>query len=267
MGLPIIGDNQFRCLQLIESRRANGQEWIVATESVVGIDFGTTNSTIARRIDSSSKVQILRFPLLGGATESYRSLLYLERLRQQGKNRLVSWTGPAGIERYLSRETDGRLIQSLKSFLTSRTLLSTEIFGVRVTIEELIARILRDLREKAEAAFGTSITAAVVGRPVRFVGAETEADNIYAESRLKQAYQLAGFTTVQFEMEPVAAAHYYQSTLQCDQLILIGDFGGGTSDFSLIRVGPTIRRRGRTRRMWWAMRASESPAMRSTQRS
>jgi hypothetical chaperone protein len=219
---------------------------MVANGSAVGVDFGTTNSTIARSTDSSSKVEILRFPLLGAATESYRSLLYLERLRQQGKNKLISWTGPAGIERYLSRETDGRLIQSLKSFLTSRTLLSTEIFGVRLTIEELIARILRDLREKAEAAFGTSITTAVVGRPVRFVSAETEADNVYAESRLKHAYQLAGFTTVQFEMEPVAAAHYYESTLQSDPLILIGDFGGGTSDFSLIRVGPTIRRRGRT---------------------
>lgn len=215
-------------------------------ESAVGIDFGTTNSTVARCVGSPAKVEILRFPLLGATTESYRSLLYLESLREHRKKTLASWTGPAGIEHYLSRESDGRLIQSLKSFLTSRTLLTTEIFGVRVTIEELIARILRDLRQKAEEAFGISITSAVVGRPVRFVGAETEADNIYAENRLRHAYQLAGFDAVRFEMEPVAAAHYYESTLQCDQLILIGDFGGGTSDFSLIRVGPTIRRRGRT---------------------
>jgi hypothetical chaperone protein len=101
------------------------------------------------------------------------------------------------------------------------------------------------LREKAQLWFGASITSAVVGRPVRFVGAETEEDNVYAESRLRNAYQLAGFETVQFELEPVAAAHYYESTLLEDELILIGDFGGGTSDFSLIRVGPTIRRRGR----------------------
>ena len=223
---------------------------MVPKGSVVGIDFGTTNSAIARYSDRSSTVEILRFPLFGGETESYRSLLYLERLRQGGKNRLISWTGPAGIEHYLSKEvdgqTDGRLIQSLKSFLTSRTLLTTEIFGIRVTMEELIARILRDLRQKAEEAFGIPITSAVVGRPVRFVGAETEADNIYAENRLRHAYQLAGFTAIQFEMEPVAAAYYYESTLQSDQLILIGDFGGGTSDFSLIRVGPAIRHRGRT---------------------
>jgi hypothetical chaperone protein len=214
--------------------------------TAVGIDFGTTNSSIARSLHHSSSVEVVRFPFLGGTTESYRSLLYLENVRQQGKNKLVSWTGPAGIEHYLSRETPGRLIQSLKSFLTSRTLESTEVFGRRVKIEDLIARILRDLREKAEQQFGVPITAAVAGRPVNFVGAETEEDNRYAENRLRSAYQLAGFQAVQFEMEPVAAAHYYESTLQRDELILIGDFGGGTSDFSLIRVGPTIRRRGRT---------------------
>jgi hypothetical chaperone protein len=184
--------------------------------------------------------------LFGGTTESYRSLLYLENVRREGKNRLQSWTGPAGIEHYLSAETGGRLIQSLKSFLTSRTLQSTEIFGRRVTIEDLIARILRDLREKAEQQFGVPITSVVAGRPVRFVGAETEDDDCYAESRLREAYRLAGFEEVRFEMEPVAAAHYYESMLQRDELILIGDFGGGTSDFSLIHVGPTIRRRGRT---------------------
>jgi hypothetical chaperone protein len=216
------------------------------TGYAAGIDFGTTNSSVARCANHSSTVEIARFPLLGGTTESYRSLLYLEQVRQQGKNKLVSWTGPEGIEHYLARETGGRLIQSLKSFLTSRTLQTTEVFGRRVTIEDLIARILRDLREKAERQFGAPINSAVAGRPVRFVGAETEEDNAYAEGRLRNAYRLAGFEKVQFEVEPVAAAHYYESTLQRDELILIGDFGGGTSDFSLIRVGPTIRRRGRT---------------------
>ncbi len=202
----------------------------------VGIDFGTTNSSIARSMDGS--VELVRFPFLGGSTESYRSLLYLEK----AKNKLASWTGPAGIERYLAHESPGRLIQSLKSFLTSRTLLTTEVFGVRVTVEELIARILRDLREQAERAFDAPITSAIAGRPVRFVGAESEADNTYAEGRLRAAYELAGFTNVEFELEPVAAAHFYESTLDHEELILIGDFGGGTSDFSLIRVGPRGRR-------------------------
>lgn len=214
-------------------------------DTAVGIDFGTTNSSVAWVAESNS-IELLHVPFFGGSTESYRSLLYLEQVRQQGKERLASWTGPEGIEHYLSRETVGRLIQSLKSFLTSRTLQSTEVFGRRVTIEDLIARILRDLREKAEAQFGRPIRKAIAGRPVRFVGGDTEEDNRYAEDRLRTAYQLAGFDEVEFEMEPVAAAHYYESTLDQDELILIGDFGGGTSDFSLLRVGPTVRRRGRT---------------------
>jgi hypothetical chaperone protein len=114
-----------------------------------------------------------------------------------------------------------------------------------VTLEELIARILRDLREKAEIQFGSAIDSAVVGRPVRFVGAENDVDNTFAEDRLRLAFRAAGFEFVEFELEPVAAAHYYESTLDHDELILIGDFGGGTSDFSLVHVGPTIRQRGR----------------------
>ena len=105
---------------------------------------------------------------------------------------------------------------------------------------------MRDLREKAERHFGTALRSAVVGRPVRFVGAEREGDNLWAEARLREAFRVAGFETVQFELEPVAAAHHYESTLHHDELILIGDFGGGTSDFSLVHVGPGVLRRGRT---------------------
>ncbi len=153
----------------------------------------------------------------------------------------------AGTGRYLERETAGRLIQSLKSFLTSRTLQSTQVFGRRVTIEELIARIIRDLREKSEEYFGFRITSAVAGRPVHFVGAESEDDNHFALSRLREAFLLAGFEDVRFEMEPVAAAAWYESTLERDEVVLIGDFGGGTSDFSLLGAGPSMRRSGRSR--------------------
>jgi hypothetical chaperone protein len=179
-------------------------------------------------------------------TDAYRSLLYLEQIRQQNKLLMKSWTGPEGIERYLETEHKGRLIQSMKSFLSSRSLQTTEVFGKRRTLEELIARILSDLREKSERQFGTTVKHAVVGRPVHFVGAEKDEDDQYAQQRLEKAFLLAGFESVSFEMEPVAAAHYYESTLDHDELILIGDFGGGTSDFSLVRVGPGIRARGRS---------------------
>src|ERR1700678_208933 len=215
------------------------------SKGALGIDFGTTNSSIALA-DSSDQVQLARFPYLGSLTDSYRSLLYLQQVKEGGVNTLKSWTGPEGIEQYLSADTKGRLIQSLKSFLSSRTLQGTEVFGRRYTLEDLIARMLRDLREKAEQQFGIKIRSAVVGRPVHFVGAENQEDDGYAEGRLRSAFELAGYESVEFEMEPVAAAHYYESTLDHDELILIGDFGGGTSDFSLVRVGPGIRRRGRS---------------------
>jgi len=218
-----------------------------SSQGAIGIDFGTTNSSIACAGGASDNVQLARFPYLGGMTDAYRSLLYLQQvqLKAGGAKSLKSWTGPEGIEQYLSADVKGRLIQSLKSFLSSRSLLSTEVFGRRYTLEDLIARILRDLREKAEHQFGVKITSAVVGRPVHFVGAEKPEDDSYAEGRLRTAFAAAGFESVEFEMEPVAAAHYYESMLDHDELILIGDFGGGTSDFSLVHVGPGVRRNGR----------------------
>lgn len=210
--------------------------------SAIGIDFGTTNSSIARALPHG-EIQLARFPFDQSFTESYRSLLYLEQHRALGRTTVHCSTGPAAIENYLAAAERGRLIQSLKSFLANRGLTATEIFSRRHTIEELIARILTDLRLAAEREFGVSIDRAVVGRPVSFVGAESEADNDFATSRLQQAFALAGFAEVRFEMEPVAAAHYYESTRDQDELILIGDFGGGTSDFSLIRVGPSAARR------------------------
>src|ERR1700739_4637729 len=106
--------------------------------------------------------------------------------------------------------------------------------------------MLCDIRKHTASQFGKPIRYAMVGRPVRFVGAETEEDQEFSVSRLRAAFSLAGFEHVDFEMEPVAAAYTYESTLDHDELILIGDFGGGTSDFSLLRVGPEVRRRGRT---------------------
>ncbi len=213
--------------------------------ATIGFDFGTTNSSIAFANDDG-EVELGHFSELGRATESYRSLLYLEQVKERGVRTLKSWSGPAGIEHHLAADGNGRLMQSLKSFLSSRSLQTTDVFGRRYTLISLIARILQDLREQAEEQFGAAIKAAVVGRPVQFVGAENEEDNKYAERRLAEAFQAAGFESVGFELEPVAAARYYESTLERDELILIGDFGGGTSDFSLLRVGPTIRRRGRT---------------------
>ena len=152
------------------------------------------------------------------------------------------------IDRYVNRhafaytgDTEGRLIQSLKSYLPVASLTGTEVFGRRYTLDDLISRILTDLRLAAERQFGHRITRATVGRPVRFVGAESSEAETLALTRLTSAYREAGFEHIDFELEPVAAAFSYEATLSRDETILIGDFGGGTSDFSLVRVGPSCR--------------------------
>jgi hypothetical chaperone protein len=169
----------------------------------------------------------------------------LEQHKKAGRRVTQSWTGPSAIEQYLVADHKGRLIQSLKSYLPSRLLTGTEVLGRHYTLEDLISRMLADLRLHAERQFGEQVRCAMVGRPVRFVGAETDEDESYALGRLRHAFELAGYEQVEFEMEPVAAAYAYESVLDHDELIMIGDFGGGTSDFSLLHVGPGVRRRGR----------------------
>ena len=214
-------------------------------QAFIGIDFGTTNSSVAL-VTPGAEVRLASFSFLGEQIPSFRSVLYIEQLKTAtGAKRSHSLTGPAAIEHYLQADEKGRLIQSLKSHLPSKSLTGTEVFGRRIRLEELISRIVGDLRKQAELQFGFPIRHATVGRPVNFVGAESEEDNAFAVERLREAFTLAGFEQVQFELEPIAAAYAYEASLNHDELILIGDFGGGTSDFSLLRVGPTIRSRGR----------------------
>ena len=214
--------------------------------NAVGFDFGTTNSSLALAT-GNAQVRLASFPL--GRTESYsfRSILDFEQYKTPaGMRRIHVFTGPAAIEHHLDTEEADRLVQSLKSHLPSRALTGTEVFGHRYKLEEMLARMIGDLRKDAEKQFESPIRFAMAGRPVHFVGAETTEDDDFAVARLREAFKLAGFECVNFEMEPVAAAYAYEATLDHDELILIGDFGGGTSDFSLLRVGPKVRRRGRT---------------------
>lgn len=212
----------------------------------VGIDFGTTNSSVALARGDAG-VQLASFQFRDAPTPSFRSVLYFEQTKSpSGVRRAHAWAGPTAIEHYLDADDKGRLIQSLKSHLSSRSLTGTEVFGRRYRLEDLLARILGDLRKHAEQQFARPVRQAMVGRPVRFVGAEAEEDDDFAEARLREAYTIAGFESVDFELEPVAAACAYEATLDHDELILIGDFGGGTSDFSLLRVGPGVRQRRRS---------------------
>ena len=121
-------------------RRADGVRWLAQMRSrmerLVTVRYlwsGSTSEqpTAPSRRSTIGRVRLVQFPAAGGLTGSYRSLLYLEQTKTRTRSQLHSWSGPEGIERYLAAEPKGRLIQSLKSYLSSRTLTGTEVFGRR----------------------------------------------------------------------------------------------------------------------------------------
>lgn len=204
----------------------------------IGLDFGTTNSALAVA-QPGRGVALARF----GGRATFRSILYFEAEESRAKSGARVVAGPAAIESYLNAKSPGRLVQSAKSYLASRLFNKTQIFGATYTLEELIGIILKELRKTAEAQFGDLGSALVVGRPVHFSGTTEESEDEFAATRLEVALRKAGFEDVHFVPEPVAAAYKYQLTLDHDELVLIADFGGGTSDFSLVQLKPHGRSR------------------------
>jgi len=220
-------------------------------EGSVGLDFGTTNSAMA--MVSGSQPVLASFPSASGDTQTFPSILYFERRREGTVTRLTSSAGPAALQHYLEAEEKGRLIQSLKAYLADRRFDGTAVFSQHYSLEAMISLIARHLLIDARGLPAATSRGAdpmipsrvVVGRPVHFSNAQ-DADDEFALARLREAIAQCGFSDIVFEYEPVAAAYSYEQQLDRDELIFIGDFGGGTSDFSILRVGPTPRRLGRT---------------------
>jgi hypothetical chaperone protein len=210
----------------------------------VGLDFGTTNSALCA-IGAGGGVVLARFDDAGASVDTFRSILFFNPEVRDERNQIVPFAGPRAIREYLEAAAEGRLVQSVKSFLADRSFHSTFIFDRDYRLEDLVGLILKPMREQADGALGALGDRAVVGRPVRFSAAQSERDEQLAEERLKVALRRAGFTDIVFEFEPVAAAWHHGSRIDRDELVLIGDFGGGTSDFSLLRITPRIR--GQTR--------------------
>ncbi|HYG70508.1 MAG TPA: Hsp70 family protein, partial [Anaeromyxobacteraceae bacterium] len=129
---------------------------------------------------------------------------------------------------------EARLLRSIKHHLGSRSFRGTTLRGRNVTAEELIGALLRQMRVRADAHFGTEVRRVLLGRPVHFDGE----DDGFAEERLRKAAEVAGFEEVDFLPEPVAAARAFGAAADREELALIGDFGGGTSDFTVLRIGP-----------------------------
>jgi hypothetical chaperone protein len=203
----------------------------------IGIDFGTTNSAVAF-VDEGGAARLAQFPTAQGPRPTFPSVLYFEPKK-------ASVAGAQAIEHYLESETKGRFIQSLKAYLADRTFEGTGIGTQYLTLEKLIALIGKHMSDQLGLGSWPAPRRIILGRPVHFSNPPDAALDAFAVERLLTAIRLAGFEEIVFEYEPVAAAYAYETRLDHDERILIGDFGGGTSDFTIISVGPGVRRRGR----------------------
>jgi hypothetical chaperone protein len=147
--------------------------------------------------------------------------------------------GREAITHYLEG-TEGRLMRSLKSLLGSPLLMETTVINNQlVNFSDIITTYLAALRERATRHLGTAPTRVVMGRPVHFVDDDAERD-AQAEASLRQAAESVGFKDVSFQFEPIAAALDYERRLTHETTVLVADIGGGTSDFTVVRLGPTL---------------------------
>ncbi|WP_455288396.1 Hsp70 family protein [Cupriavidus necator] len=192
-----------------------------------GLDFGTSNSTVGwSRPDRPAAL----LPLEDGKV-TLPSVIFFH-----AEDPLVSY-GRAALGDYLAGY-EGRLMRSLKSLLgTSMMDDSTEVMGQAMPFRKLLAHFIRELKTRAEQAAGAEFSRAVLGRPVFFIDENPAADQL-AENTLAEIARDAGFGEIAFQYEPIAAAFDYEAGITREELVLVVDIGGGTSDFSLVRLSP-----------------------------
>jgi hypothetical chaperone protein len=197
------------------------------TPNALGIDFGTSNSAVSYAgPDGTARL----VPLEGAATALPTAVFF-------NSEDSSTHFGRDAIALYLSG-VEGRLMRSLKSLLGSSLLEEeTAVAGGMLSFKAIISRFLGELRGRAGRHLEHEPRRAVIGRPVHFVDDEPERDR-RAQSALAQAAATAGFDEVSFEMEPIAAAFDYERRIARESLVLIVDIGGGTSDFTVVRLGP-----------------------------
>lgn len=196
-------------------------------DTTLGIDFGTSNSAVAVRQGREAARMI---PLEGGAS-TLPTALFFNAEEQR------THFGRDAVAQYLSG-TEGRLMRSLKSLLGSALLQEkTAVHNTLVSYQDIIGLFLRRLADTAQAELGGLPARVVMGRPVHFVDDDPVRDR-QAEEALRLAAAGAGFAEVSFQLEPIAAALDYEQRLAHEAVVLVVDIGGGTSDFTVVRLGP-----------------------------
>ncbi|MCU1718272.1 Hsp70 family protein [Pseudomonas sp. 5P_3.1_Bac2] len=194
-----------------------------------GIDFGTSNSTVGWLRPGADTLLALED---GKITLPSVVFFNLEEHRPV--------YGRLALQEYLEGY-EGRLMRSLKSLLGSKLLKSeTTVLGSSLPFRDLLGFFIGELKNRAEAIAGRPFEQVVLGRPVFFVDDDPLADQ-EAENTLVAVAHKLGFKDVSFQYEPIAAAFDYESGISGEELVLIVDIGGGTSDFSLLRLAPERR--------------------------
>lgn len=193
-----------------------------------GLDFGTTNSVLA--IAQDGLVEIADIDPFSQSKKTLKSVIFFD----EDKNSSV---GERAIEQYIEfGGSYGRFMQSIKAFLPDRNFTETFVFGKRFEIEDLVSLILKEIKHRGELQVGHVVDTVVLGRPVVF--SEDRENDLLAEERLRTAALKAGFLNIHFLYEPIAATLAYESTLKEgeEKVVFMGDFGGGTSDFVIMRL-------------------------------
>ncbi|HKR87766.1 MAG TPA: Hsp70 family protein [Phenylobacterium sp.] len=196
----------------------------------LGIDFGTTNTVLALA-GADGPAELLRLDAPSGWATAFRSALGFQAPHDRPGERTVA-AGPWAIEAYAEDPHEVRFIQSFKTFAASASFNETQILGRRYKFEDLLSAFLLRLREHADGRLPES-PRIIVGRPVVFAGASASAE--LALARYEAAFRRLGFTEIRYAYEPVGAAFFFARELTQDATVLVGDFGGGTSDFSIMR--------------------------------
>lgn len=194
---------------------------------IYAIDFGTSNSLLAA---ASAEEVHPPIDLDAGASDPtiLRSILYFPSATR-------CHYGLDAIREYVGQGMHGRLIRSIKKHLPSRSFVGTHIDERPMTIEDLVGVFLREMKVRADRLFGADVDRVMLGRPARFSASPD--DDRLAEDRLGRAARAAGFKEVHFCPEPIAAAREFRTQLDRTRTVLVCDFGGGTSDFTVIRIG------------------------------
>lgn len=203
--------------------------------TLIGVDFGTTNSVLAVATPDGG-VRTLRLGSASHQSDVFRSVLCFWSEEGRGRTVLHHAAGPAAVQAYLEEPLDSRLIMSMKTYLAQRSFAQTRIFGRPFTLEQLVALFLRALLASINGPAHI-----VVGRPVRFAG--EFADDDFGATRLVTAFTEAGFPNTEIALEPEAAGYRVSQTLTEPAVVLVGDFGGGTSDFSVMRFPASAENR------------------------